>query len=160
MDRYRTDVARRTGPASHADDWTQNYTWPDLESARRTAAAIVRNNPDRAARVFDRKLGVVVETYYSKWVPDAFRDMPARLRGMLGVSNPPRSVRYKTHKGVYYFLTPAEAVRWGWGHGWPTTEPEGRIVEYQRGYAIQAGPSGNYAGPGETPRPWKGTHPR
>lgn len=60
---------------------------------------------------------------------------------------------FKTYKGVHYFKDEAAAKKWAGEHGWPTD----RIVGYERGFAIQAGASGNYAGPGEKPKAWKGT---
>ena len=54
----------------------------------------------------------------------------------------------KTVKGVFYFKSEKEAKAWAEDNGWPTD----RIVQYDRGYAIQSGKSGNYAGPGVTPK--------
>jgi len=56
----------------------------------------------------------------------------------------------KTRKGIYYFSARKQAATWAEINGWPTD----RIIGYELGYAIQAGPSGNYAGPGLTPQPW------
>ena len=56
----------------------------------------------------------------------------------------------KTHKGIYYFKTTADAREWAKKNGWPTD----RIIEYQIGYAIQAGINGNYAGPNINPKYW------
>jgi len=58
----------------------------------------------------------------------------------------------KTYKGVYYFRDQRAARLWAESNGWPLD----RIIEYVRGWAVQSGKSGNYAGPGETPRPWRG----
>lgn len=58
----------------------------------------------------------------------------------------------KTYRGIYYFKDRASAAAWATENGWPVD----RIIEYGRGWAIQAGKSGNYAGPGESPRPWRG----
>ena len=62
----------------------------------------------------------------------------------------------KTHKGTYYFSTYREARNWGDDNDWPTH----RIIEFDKGWAIQSGKSGNYAGPGERPRHWKGLKSR
>jgi len=51
----------------------------------------------------------------------------------------------KLHKGVYYFQSDRLAVQWGERNGWPTKY----IRSFGLGYAIQAGNSANYAGPGE-----------
>lgn len=59
----------------------------------------------------------------------------------------------KAYRGIYYFSGDGdtgreEAVAFAVAHNWPTD----RIQNYVRGWAIQNGVSGNYAGPGETPR--------
>jgi len=59
----------------------------------------------------------------------------------------------KTHSGVWYFGTFETALDWAERNGWPTH----RIIEYARGFAVQSGPSGNYAGPDDVlPRLWQG----
>lgn len=58
-----------------------------------------------------------------------------------------------THKGVYYFKTPNEAKE----HAKSIGLENARIVEYERGHAVQAGPSGGYSGPAGKPKPWTGT---
>lgn len=58
-----------------------------------------------------------------------------------------------SYKGTYYFNESIDAERWAKENNWPTD----RIILYGRGYAIQAGASGNYAGPGEKPKKWEGT---
>ena len=60
-------------------------------------------------------------------------------------------------KGVYYFKDRNEAKRWAEKNGWPTD----RIISYDKGWAVQSGKSGNYAGPGEKSKGWEGTtkHP-
>lgn len=59
-----------------------------------------------------------------------------------------------TRNGIYYFSSHIEAENWAIDNGWPID----RIIGYHSGYAIQAGKSGNYAGPRETPRPWEGVN--
>lgn len=59
----------------------------------------------------------------------------------------------KTRKGIYYFPDRETARTWAEENGWPAN----RIIEYEKGFAVQSGPSGNYAGPGETPREFEGT---
>lgn len=59
---------------------------------------------------------------------------------------PPKGA--KVSKGIYYFKDYKVAEEWAKGNGWPTD----RILHYQKGYAIQSGRSGNYAGPGEKPK--------
>lgn len=56
-------------------------------------------------------------------------------------------------KGTYYWKDEKAAIAWAKANGWPTD----RVNSFGRGYAVQAGKSGNYAGPGESPREWKGT---
>lgn len=58
----------------------------------------------------------------------------------------------KTRKGIYYFPTFQTAREWAQENGWPTD----RIIAYQVGWAVQSGESGNYAGPGEVPTPFRG----
>jgi hypothetical protein len=55
-------------------------------------------------------------------------------------------------KGVWYWKRYDDAKAWAQANNWPTD----RIIAYQKGYGVQAGKSGNYAGPGEVPTPWKG----
>tara|TARA_R110000765_G_scaffold166741_1_gene271662 strand:+ start:107 stop:298 length:192 start_codon:yes stop_codon:yes gene_type:complete len=55
-----------------------------------------------------------------------------------------------THKGIYYWNKPKAAREWAWVNGWPTT----RVTYYKRGWAVQAGDSGNYAGPDTKPKPY------
>lgn len=57
------------------------------------------------------------------------------------------------HKGVYYFKDRKSAEE----HARSTNVPNARIVEYERGHAVQAGPSGGYSGPGISPKEWRGT---
>ena len=47
------------------------------------------------------------------------------------------------HNGVFYFPTRERAVEWANANGWRTD----RIMDYERGFAVQSGKSGNYAGP-------------
>lgn len=55
----------------------------------------------------------------------------------------------RTHKGVWYWASRKGA------EGYQAAHPEWtRIVAYERGYALQAGPSGNYAGPGVPAKTW------
>ena len=55
------------------------------------------------------------------------------------------------HAGVWYWPT-RDAAR-----DFAATDPLwSRVLEYGRGWAVQAGHSGNYAGPGVEPRPWRG----
>lgn len=56
------------------------------------------------------------------------------------------------YKGTFYFPSHETAKSYAESHAWSTA----RIIKYGRGWAIQAGPSGNYAGPGEVPKPWAG----
>jgi len=57
----------------------------------------------------------------------------------------------RLHAGVWYWLTRDGARDFAAGGPlWP------RVLKYGRGWAVQAGPSGNYAGPGIEPRPWRG----
>lgn len=65
-------------------------------------------------------------------------------------NNTPKSAI--AYKGTYYFATEAIALEYAKEAGWPTD----RILKYGRGYAIQAGPSGNFAGPDTSPKPWRG----
>jgi len=58
----------------------------------------------------------------------------------------------KTRKGIFYFETFPLAREWAQGNGWPVEF----IHRFGLGWAVQSGPSGNYAGPGETPREWNG----
>ena len=71
------------------------------------------------------------------------------------VELPPKT---KISKGTYYFPTQKTARAWAEKSGWPTD----RIIEYEKGYAVQSGKSGNYAGPDTTPKQFKGTtkHPK
>ena len=48
-----------------------------------------------------------------------------------------------THKGVYYFPTLRDAREFAKAQGYPTMHIHG----FHRGYAIQGGVSGDYAGP-------------
>lgn len=57
--------------------------------------------------------------------------------------NPKISMRKTTHKGTYYFANHAGAQLFAQKHGYPTD----RIIQYERGWAIQGGVSGDYAGP-------------
>jgi len=59
--------------------------------------------------------------------------------------------RRVTRKGVYYWTNEKGAKRWATDNDWPTD----RIILYGRGYAVQCGQSGNYAGPNKTPTPYK-----
>lgn len=55
--------------------------------------------------------------------------------------------------GVWYWRSANLARAWAEANGWPTD----RILEFGRGWAVQAGRSGNYAGPGSLkPEPWTG----
>lgn len=56
---------------------------------------------------------------------------------------PFRPAAPKVHKGVYYFRTFEDARDYALGRGYPTN----RIIKYGRGWAIQAEPGGDYAGP-------------
>ena len=47
------------------------------------------------------------------------------------------------HKGIYYFATYETARTYAQLCGYPTN----RIIEYQRGWAIQLRVSGDYVGP-------------
>ena len=49
----------------------------------------------------------------------------------------------KVHKGMFYWPTRADAERHALANGWPTH----RLVEYDRGWAIQLYSSGPYVGP-------------
>jgi len=62
-----------------------------------------------------------------------------------------RSVR-----GVHYWKDRAKAIEWAQANGWPTD----RVIEYEKGHAVQSGKSGNYAGPGESPREFRGQSDR
>ena len=55
-----------------------------------------------------------------------------------------------THKGVFYFATEEQATDWAVNANWPT----GYIRHFGRGFAVQSGDSGNYAGPFMAPRTW------
>ncbi len=61
----------------------------------------------------------------------------------------------KTVRGIYYFKTRELAKAWAEENGWPTD----RIIDYEKGLAVQSGASGNYAGPGKKPAEWRGTEP-
>lgn len=52
-------------------------------------------------------------------------------------------MEHKTHKGIYYFPTYRAAHTFAFQNGYPTN----RIINYSRGWAIQGGISGDYAGP-------------
>ena len=97
------------------------------------------NNEQRKKRVFDD--GLCVDGY------NVGRYGPSRMGDVM-----------KTSRGVYYFESPIEAENWAVDNDWPID----RINQFTSNkggsswYAIQCGPSGNYAGPGEFPRPWKG----
>jgi hypothetical protein len=54
--------------------------------------------------------------------------------------------------GTYYWRNREDAKEWANNYGWPID----RIIEFGRGHAVQCGPSGNYAGPDTSPRPWTG----
>jgi hypothetical protein len=99
----------------------------------------------RAARELARRVGAGnLKSYVASLA--AGRQPGERLRRV----NP--KAKAKTHKGIYYFPTADAAREYAAANGWPD-----RIVEYTRGYAIQAGPSGNYAGPaGDPPKQWEG----
>ena len=56
----------------------------------------------------------------------------------------------RQYKGIYYFASQDDATIWAKQNDWPTD----RIIEYGRGFAVQAGPSGNYAGPFMSPLTW------
>ena len=56
------------------------------------------------------------------------------------------------HRGHYYFPSFESAHAWAKTNNWPTEF----IREYGRGWAIQSGKSGNYAGPGEVPKQFLG----
>ena len=57
----------------------------------------------------------------------------------------------RLHRGEWYFPSSAAA------RAFAECDPLwSRIVQYELGWAVQAGPSGNYAGPGIEPRPWRG----
>jgi len=49
----------------------------------------------------------------------------------------------KIYKNIFYFKKFIIAREWAENNGWPID----RIIRYQRGWAIQFGKSGNYAGP-------------
>jgi len=63
----------------------------------------------------------------------------------------------KSIRGIYYFKTEEGAKSWSIHNKWDTTRPENpiRFIHYGKGVAIQAGKSGNYAGPNNlTPEYW------
>ena len=66
------------------------------------------------------------------------------------VGNPGRSPGRRTRKGIYYWTSMEVARDWATENGWPTD----RIIDYEAGWAVQSGISGNYAGPGAKPTPW------
>ena len=49
----------------------------------------------------------------------------------------------RLYRGVFYFGARHNALRYALAQGYPTD----RLIEYDRGYAIQGGVSGDYAGP-------------
>jgi hypothetical protein len=55
-----------------------------------------------------------------------------------------------THKGIFYFGTYEDAEQWAVNHDWPT----GFIRDFERGFAVQSGDFGNYAGPFLSPVTW------
>ena len=59
----------------------------------------------------------------------------------------------KVYKDIYYFNDRANAKQWATKNKWPID----RIISYKRGWTIQSGKSGNYAGPGVKPKQWEGT---
>ena len=54
-----------------------------------------------------------------------------------------------THKGIHYYQTLIEAQRAATSADWPTD----RIIDYQRGYAIQWCKSGSYLGTDQRDKP-------
>ena len=62
----------------------------------------------------------------------------------------------KTRKGIYCFSSRKQAAAWAKANDWPTDRIIDCELGYELGYAIQAGPSGNYAGPGIAPQLWMG----
>ncbi|NQT91424.1 MAG: hypothetical protein HQ559_01590 [Lentisphaerae bacterium] len=64
----------------------------------------------------------------------------------------PARIKLITRKGTYYWSEEKLAKEWAEQNGWPTD----RIIPYGYGYAVQCGPSGNYAGPDTVPTPYKG----
>ena len=56
----------------------------------------------------------------------------------------------RAHKGIFYFGKYETAEEWAIQNDWPTQY----IREFERGYAVQSGDSGNYAGPFLSPVTW------
>lgn len=70
-------------------------------------------------------------------------------------------IRARVYGGIWYWPTYQGARAFILETGGCTCQASpskwSRIVEYQRGYAVQAGRSGNYAGPGVSPMTWPPT---
>jgi hypothetical protein len=100
----------------------------------------------RAYHAFDEHEGNFerMHSYADAWgkAHDLLQEKPAEAR---------KQEAAKVSKGIYYFKTRSEAKTWAENNGWPTD----RINEFEKGHAIQAGESGNYAGPNEKPKPGK-----
>lgn len=58
----------------------------------------------------------------------------------------------RIHKGVFYFPDFLTAREWAKKNGWPVKG----IREYGLGWTVQAGPSGNHAGPERKPTLFRG----
>jgi len=66
-------------------------------------------------------------------------------------SNPDTEEKYKTHRDIFYFTSYNSAKKYAVENGHPTD----RIIEYERGWAIQYGKSGGYVG-NKNVSEWKG----
>ncbi len=79
-----------------------------------------------------------------KKVPEAKKKAPEKKKA---------PIKPVVSKGTYYFKDSNSAKQWAKENKWPTD----RIIQYDKGWAVQSGKSGNYAGSGEKPKEWEGT---
>ena len=91
-----------------------------------------------------------VDKTYKKPKPKAKVKAKVKVEPAVEVVEEPEAPDAKVFKDNYYFKTKKAAKAWADSNNWPTD----RIISYERGWAVQAGKSGNYAGPGIEPEPY------
>ena len=102
--------------------------------------------------------GVLRDEGKARYGPKLIGNLPTHQRGKFGPRKKNEDVDEavapqgaRVVKGVYYFKDRKVALAWAAANGWPP-----RVLGFDKGYVVQAGPSGSYAGPGQKPKEWKG----
>lgn len=127
------------------------YEWTDRGIQDEDASGQLIDNPKHGATINPRANCPICGKPGGSHAAEALAQLgivgeyahPRCLAKSFGVSRKNAPARAHLYKGHYYFETHDDARSYALQHGYPTD----RIIAYSRGWAIQGGVSGDYAGP-------------